>query len=111
MSRTLLSIKNNKISDLRYIKLVVFAASSQQFIEVIGFGQATDAVKEDEEQSLKIRLEPHAVASDISGRVVPLSIPQFANYSFTSYTERTISQEVEVAIQIVTDEAECEYLT
>ena len=90
-------------------KMILFAASAQQnIIEVIGFGQATDAAKEDEDQSLKIRLEPHAITTDISGRVVPLSIPQFENYTYTSYTQRTISQDVEVAIQIVTDEAECE---
>ena len=85
----------------------VFAAYTQQ--EVIGFGQAIDAAKENEDQSLKIRLEPHAT-TNISGRVVPLSVPQFASYTFTSYTQRNISQDVEVAIQIIMDEAECEYI-
>ena len=84
----------------------MFAASTQQ--EVIGFGQATDGARENEAQSLKIRLEPHAITTDISGRVIPLSVSQFASYTFTSYTQRTISQEVELAIQIIMDEAECE---
>ena len=82
------------------------AASTQQ--EVIGFGQVIEAARENEDQSLRIRLEPHAVTTDISGRVIPLSVPQFASYTFTSYTQRNISQEVELAIQIIMDEAECE---
>ena len=88
--------------------LVFLSASGQQnIIEVIGFGQATDAAKENEEQTLKIRLEPDPVTTDISGHVVPLSIPQYMEYTFTSYTQRTISQDVQVAIGIITDEAEC----
>ena len=86
--------------------LFVFTVSAQQnIIEVVGFGQATDAAKENERQSLKIRLAPGPITTDISGRIVPLSIPQYMNYTFTSYTPRTMSQEVLLAI---TDEAERE---
>lgn len=85
------------------------AAGQQNIIEVIGFGQATDAAKENEDQSLKIRLAPDSITTAISGRIVPLSLPQYENYAFTSYTQRTISQEVLLAIDLVTDEAECEW--
>ena len=88
--------------------LFLTASAQQNIIEVIGFGQATFAAEENEEQFLKIRLEPHAVSTDISGRVVPLSIPQYMDYNFTSYTQRSISQDVQVAIDIIMDEAECE---
>ena len=91
-----------------FILKFLTATGQQNIIEVIGFGQATDAAKENEDQSLKIRLAPDAIATDISGRIVPLSLPQYMSYVFTSYTERTISQEVLLAIDIITDEAECE---
>ena len=83
-------------------------ASCQQVIEVIGFGQPTASAQEGESRILKIRLEPDAVDTDISGYVVPLSVPQYRDYTFATYPQRSVLQEVQDDIDMIVDEAECE---
>ena len=56
---------------------------------------------------LRIRLEPQAVVENISGCVIPLSVSQYLNPAFTSYTPRSVSQDVTNAIENIADEAEC----
>ena len=66
------------------------------------------SAEEGEDAKLKIRLGPNSLESDISGEVVPLSLSQYDNYTFTSFSSRTISAEVENEINMVMDMAECE---
>ena len=87
--------------------LVFLTASGQQnIIEEIGFNQASVFAKEGEEQTLRIRLVPNSVDTDISGRVIPLSVSQYTNYEFISYQER--QNQISLVVQNVIDEPERE---
>ena len=88
--------------------LPITACGQLNVTESIGFNKDTDSAKEGNEQTLTIQLEPNSVDTDISGRVVPLSVSQYADYEFTSYTQRVISQEVQNIIDAIMDTPECE---
>ena len=77
--------------------------------ENIGFGQPTDSAREGESEQVRIRLEPNAIITNVSGQIVPLSLSQYMDYTFT--TPRAVPQSVQSAIDAITshgDPAECE---
>ena len=76
----------------------------QDVTETIGFGQASDSPKEGESGVIRIRLLPDPVTMNVSGQVVPLTVSQFMNYTFT--TPRTIPESVQMAIDDITDPAD-----
>ena len=76
----------------------------QDVTETIGFGQASDSPKEGEDGVIRIRLLPEPVTMNVSGQVVPLTLSQFMNYTFT--TPRTVPESVQMIIDDITDPAE-----
>ena len=46
---------------------------------------------------------------NVSGQVVPLTLAQFRNYTFT--TQRTVPESVQMIIDYITDPAECKLPT
>ena len=81
----------------------------QDVTETIGFGQVSDSPKEGEPGVIRIRLEPGPVMMNVSGQVVPLTLAQFKNYTFT--TPRTVPESVQMIINDITDPAECKLPT
>ena len=53
---------------------------------------------------IRIRLEPEPVTMNVSGQVVPLTLSQFLDYTFT--TPRTVPESVQMIIDDITDPAE-----
>ena len=76
----------------------------QDVTETVGFGQASDSPKEGESGVIRIRLEPVPVTINVSGQVVPLTLAQFKNYTFT--TPRTVPESVQMIIDDITDPAD-----
>ena len=76
----------------------------QDVTETIGFGQVSDSPKEGEDGVIRIRLEPDTVTMNVSGQVVPLTVAQFMNYTFT--TPRTVPESVQMIIDDISDPAE-----
>ena len=87
--------------------IIHILAAEGQVTETIGFGQFIDSAQEGESQIVRVRLEPTSISENITGRIVPLTVEQFENYTFT--TPRTIPDSVQEAIDAITDPAECEY--
>jgi hypothetical protein len=78
-------------------------------IENIGFGQPEDSSKEGESETVRIRLEPDGISQVVMGQIIPLSLSQYEEYTFT--TERTVPLSVLDAISDIQDSAECEFFT
>ena len=85
--------------------LFIILVLGQNVIENIGFGQPTDSAKEGEREIVRIRLEPEGISEVVTGQIIPLSIDQYWNYTFT--TERNLPPSVTNAIVDVQDPAEC----
>jgi hypothetical protein len=82
--------------------LVLRLALAQQGPDEIGFGQSEDSVLEGAADLIDVRRL--IVGMNVSGRIVPLTLRQYRNYTFD--IPRTVSETVEMAINSTTDEAE-----
>ena len=84
--------------------ILVNTALAQQGPDEIGFGQSEDSVLEGAADLIDVRRL--IVGMNVSGRIVPLTLRQYRNYTFD--IPRTVSETVEMAINSTTDEAEGE---
>ena len=81
------------------------SAFSQNVVENLGFGKSAHSAEEGESDNIvRIRLEPNSISTDVFGHIVPLSLSQYMNYTFT--TPRTVPESVQEEINKIVDSAE-----
>ena len=82
------------------------AVLAQEVVNEIGFGQASDSGLEGEDDVIDVRRLPELSNVSVSGQIILLTLSQYMNYTFM--TPRAVSEAVQMAIDAITDPAECE---